>query len=138
VTAEENVAVIRDVVDAWNRGDVDAMMERATEDFEWHPVLVAEVGAGAFHGEEGFRKFFDEWKTTWENWDLDVQELRPVGHQVIAFTQVHAKGQGSGVELDQPIAQLFELRDGKVCRGQTFLDQQEAAAVAEERSKEKA
>jgi hypothetical protein len=57
---------------------------------------------------------------------------------VLALTRVDAKGIGSGVEFNQPIAQLFELRDGLVARGQTFLDQSEAIAAAEERSKEKA
>jgi ketosteroid isomerase-like protein len=57
---------------------------------------------------------------------------------VLALTRVDARGSGSGVEFNQPIAQLFELRDGLVARGQTFLDQGEAIAAAEERSKEKA
>jgi ketosteroid isomerase-like protein len=130
----ENVAIVGEVIEEWNRGDVEALIERATKDFEWHPALVGSLGGGSFRGRDGFRRFFEDWEKTWEKWHLGIQELRPVGNQVVALTRVHAKGLGSGLELDQPIAQLFELRDGLICRGQTFLDQQEALAAAEQRA----
>jgi ketosteroid isomerase-like protein len=83
------------------------------------------------------REFFGDWANTWEKWELEPQELREVGDRVLALTRVSAKGRGSGVEFDQPIAQLFEFRGDKVCRGETFLDQAEAVAAAE-RGKEPA
>ena len=131
---EDNAAVVRELIGKWNEGDVEALLERATEDFEWHPALVGSVEGEAFRGHDGFRRFFEDWEKTWEKWDLEVQELRPVGNQVVALTRVNAKGLGSGLELNQPIAQLFELRDGLVCRGETFLDQNEAIAAAEQRA----
>jgi uncharacterized protein len=130
----ENVEVVRKVVDEWNRRDVDALIARATEDFEWHPVLVESVeGGGVFRGHDGFREFLREWNSTWETWKLEAEEIRDLGEQVLVLTRVHAKGRGSGIVLDQSAAHLFEFRDGLLCRAQTFFDRDEALAVAKGR-----
>jgi ketosteroid isomerase-like protein len=131
--SSERVEVVRELIDEWNRGEVDGLLARATEDFEWHPKLVESVEGGAFRGHDGMREFLRDWASTWEKWDLEAEELRDLGDQVLALTRVHAKGRGSGLEFDQPIAQLFEFRGNRVCRGETFLDQDEAAATAERR-----
>jgi ketosteroid isomerase-like protein len=128
-----NAEVVRGLIDAWNRGDTEALLERATEDFEWHPTLVRNVEGEAFRGHDEFRRFLEEWKSTWESWDLEIQDVRDYGEQVLALTRVTARGRGSGVEFNQPIAQLFEFRGDLVSRGETFLDQGEAVAAAEGR-----
>jgi uncharacterized protein len=131
----ENVEIVRTLIEEWNRGDVDALIARATEDFEWHPALVESVEGEAFRGHDGFREFLSGWKETWESWDLEAEELRDLGEQVLALTRVRARGRGSGLEIDQPFAHLFEFRDRQVCRGQTFFDRDEAVAFAEGRGR---
>jgi ketosteroid isomerase-like protein len=131
--SSENVEIVRAGIQEWNRGDVEALLARATEDFEWHPTLVQNVEGKAFRGHAEFREFLEEWNRTWESWDLEIQELRDFGDRVLALTRVRAKGRGSGVEFNQPIAQIFDLRGGLICRGETFLDQGEAIAAAERR-----
>ena len=68
-----------------------------------------------------------------QTWNLEAEEIRDFGDQVLVLTRVRAKGRGSGLELDQPLAHLFEFRAGLVCRAETFLDRDEAAAAAERR-----
>jgi ketosteroid isomerase-like protein len=127
----ENVALVRKLMEAWNRGDFEMVIEYSTEDVEWVPALVTTLGGDSFHGHEGLRRFLEDWENTWETFEVHPQEFRDLGNQVLALTRVHAKGRGSGVELDQPIAQIFDFRDGLIARGQTFLDHQEAIGVAE-------
>jgi ketosteroid isomerase-like protein len=127
------IDVVRDLLDEWNRGDVDALLARTTEDFEWHPVLVASVEGGAYRGHDGFREFLSEWTSTWNSWNLEAEEMREFGDQVLVLTRVRAEGRGSGVELDQSLAHLFEFRGGLICRAETFLDRDKAIEVAESR-----
>jgi ketosteroid isomerase-like protein len=129
-----HVDFIRELIGEWNRGDVDALLARATEDFEWHPVLVETVEGEAFHGHDGFREFMSDWGNTWESWNLEPEEMREIGDQVLVLTRVRAKGRGSGVEFNQSLAHLFEFRGDLVCRGETFLDRDKALAVAESRA----
>jgi ketosteroid isomerase-like protein len=128
-----NVEIVRALIDEWNRGDVEALIERATEDFAWHPVLVQSVEGGVFRGHDGFREFLSDWTSTWESWNLEAEEIRDFGDQVLVLTRVRAKGRGSGLELDQPLAHLFEFRGDLVCRAETFLDRDEAVVTAEGR-----
>jgi ketosteroid isomerase-like protein len=129
----QNVEIVRALIDEWNRGEIEAVIARATEDFEWHPVLVQSVEGRVFRGHDGFREFLSDWTTTWESWNLEAEEIRDLGDQVLVLTRVRAKGRGSGVELDQPLAHLFEFCEGLVCRAETFFDRDEAAAAAEGR-----
>jgi ketosteroid isomerase-like protein len=48
---------------------------------------------------------------------------------VVVVADVHARGRGSGVELDQVFAWVGEFRDGSLVRLQTFVDREEALAA---------
>jgi ketosteroid isomerase-like protein len=61
---------------------------------------------------------------------IEGAEVRDAGAAVLALGELRAKGTSSGAGFSQPMAWLFELRDGKVVRGRDFLDQQEALAAA--------
>jgi ketosteroid isomerase-like protein len=134
-----NVEAVETIFEAWNRGDFEGVIAGTAEDFEWIPVTVSTIeGETAFRGREGFRRFFEQWGNTWETWDVQLQECRELGDRVVALGRVHARGRGSGVELDQPAAYVFDFRGGELARGESFFDQDEAlaaAGVAESREK---
>lgn len=130
--SSDRIEIINHFLGAWNQGDVDAVLEHITEDGEWHPVVVIE--REVFRGHDGFRRFIEGWMATWESWNLEVEELREYGDQLLAFTRVRAKGRGSGVELDQPMAHLFAFRGDLLRRGDSFFDRDEAVAIAESRA----
>jgi ketosteroid isomerase-like protein len=129
----DHVEIVRQVLEQWNRGEIEGLLEHTTEDLEWHPVLVASVEGAAFRGHEGFREFLTDWKGAWVSWNLEAEEFREFGDQVLVLTRVRAKGRGSGLEFDQSLAHLFEFRGDLVCRGETFLDREQAIEVAERR-----
>jgi hypothetical protein len=52
----------------------------------------------------------------WEEWRLEVGEVRPVGERVLARTMVTARGQGSSVELTADSGVVFEFQDGRIMR----------------------
>ncbi len=131
--SSENVEHVRTLLEEWNRGDVEALIMRMSEDFEWHPALVTSVEGRIYSGHDGFREFIDEWSATWESWELEAEDMREIGDQVLVLTHVRAKGRGSGVAIDEAFAHLFEFRDGLICRAQTFFDRGEAIAFAENR-----
>jgi hypothetical protein len=44
----------------------------------------------------------------------------------VVLTDYHGRGKGSGVEIRQEGAQVFELRDGKVVRLEVFATREKA------------
>jgi ketosteroid isomerase-like protein len=116
--------------DLWRSRDFDALGEMTIEDFVFVPAIAASVEGGAVHGIEGSRRFFEGLDETWESFDIDSEEFREVGDRVLVVGRVRAKGRGSGLELDQPIAMVVWFRGDKIARIQSFLDSDQAHEAA--------
>jgi ketosteroid isomerase-like protein len=118
-------------VEAWNRRDIDWLRSNGTADFEFVPAVAATVEGGSVKGADGLARFFEEMDETWETFRLEPEDFRLVGEVVLFHGRVIAKGRGSGVELDQPIASVVRFRDEKIARMQSYLDLEEALAAAQ-------
>ena len=127
-----NVDLARQAHDAWTRGDLDAVEAVTAEDLEFVPAVAAGVEGGSVRGRDEVRAFFEHLSETWETFQVDVDEIRGVGDQVLMLGHVRAKGRGSGLELDQPMLTVIWFRDGKVARMQSFLDENAALEAAEQ------
>ena len=128
--SEENLELARAGFEARNRSDFDALEGMVTADFEFIPAIAAGVEGGSIRGRDEVRKFFETLDETWESFNVDGDEFREVGNQVLVLGRVRAKGRGSGLELDQPMTNVMWFRDGKIARMQSFLDHDAAIAAA--------
>jgi ketosteroid isomerase-like protein len=126
----ERVDLARTGWDLWRSRDFDALDEVTIEDFVFVPAIAASVEGGAVHGNEGSRRFFAALDETWESFEIDAEEFREVGDQVLVVGRVRAKGRGSGLELDQPIAMVVWFLGEKIARIQSFLDADQAHEAA--------
>jgi ketosteroid isomerase-like protein len=129
--SQENVERVQEAVEAMNRGDFEAPLERAHPDIEWR-TLDAFPDAGTYHGPEGVRAFFQTWLDTFRGFRLHLEKCEAVDeHHVIAMVRVSGEGAESGVEVaSPPFFQLFEFRDGLLIRGQMFQTESEALEAA--------
>jgi ketosteroid isomerase-like protein len=126
-----NVDAVRNSLDGWNRGDVDAWLEAAHPDVEWTSE-VAQAIEGAqrvYRGREEMRRYWDEWHSLWEV-TIEVSEFRERGDTVVAVARVRARGSASGVKLDRPIAYVFEFEDGLARRARSYFDTERALEAA--------
>jgi ketosteroid isomerase-like protein len=129
-----NVELARKSLAAWNERDVEWFVDNTTPDFEFVPAVITTVEGegGAVRGVEQIRRFFAGLDEPWESFVVDEVEFREVDEQVVCVGRLRAKGRGSGVELDQPIAMALWFRDGKIARARSFLDPDEGLAAAKE------
>jgi ketosteroid isomerase-like protein len=77
------------------------------------------------------------WLSGWENWRAVPEDYLELGDHVVVLATYHGRGKGSGVEINQEGAHVFEFRDGKVVRLEIFASRERAiesvhAALAEE------
>ena len=124
-----NVEIVRSILAAWELGDVDAMALLIAEDGELVP-LRAQLEGTSYRGPEGLRRFWADLNADWEDLRLPIGEARALGDRVLVIGRLIARGRTSGVELDVPIGQLWELRDGLVVRMKAFSDPDEALRAA--------
>jgi uncharacterized protein len=125
--SKEHVDAVRRSFDAWNRRDFDAWIELTHPEIEWVSELAAhfEGSGAAFRGRDGMRRYWDEWHALWDV-AIELTDVRDLGETVIAIAQVRARGEVSGVGLEQPIAYVIEFEDGLARRARSYFDTREA------------
>ena len=66
------------------------------------------------------------WLSGWEHWEAEAEEYLEFGNHVVVLAIYRGRGKGSGVEIHQQGAHVFELRDGKVVRLEIFASREKA------------
>ncbi len=128
--AESNTDRIRRAYDAWNRGDLDAVVEFLDEDVEWHMTGEIVGTAEAYHGHAGVRSWWLQFTEPFERVEIEPEEIvEPSEDRVLVRVRVRATGR-QGVQVDLSVSHLYELREGKMIRARVFTDHAEAIAAA--------
>jgi ketosteroid isomerase-like protein len=116
-----NVEVVALTYDAWNRGDMDAMLATFRADFEF-------VSSGTFlgldpvyAGHDGFRKFWHDFSETWDSILISVHELRDCGDVVLAHIMFEGEGR-EGLRVRRQQGSVFGFRDGLIVRVENHGD----------------
>jgi ketosteroid isomerase-like protein len=128
--SRQNVEIAKRVIDAYNRRDVDAVVELGTLDFEWQPATARIVEGGGYRGRAGFESYLVEISSTWEALRAVAEEFRDLGDRVLVLGRMEGRGTGSGVPVGAPLGMVFDFRGGKVSRARTYLDHGEALRAA--------
>jgi ketosteroid isomerase-like protein len=126
--SRENVDLALRHIDAWNRGDVDSWVELFHPEAEYISELIGRMeGAdNVFRGRPGVRRFWDEWHSVWDL-TVEVSEIRDLGGDtVLTIGRNRARGRGSEVDLDVPMAYVGEVEDGLIRRLRAYHDPNEA------------
>jgi ketosteroid isomerase-like protein len=119
-----NVELVREIIDALNRGDVDGMLARMDSGFEWRPLETSPV-AGVYRGHEQVRGYIEDWLTTFDRLHLDLEDPREAGDHVVAMVHGHGRGRASGLELDNRFCQVWTLGRGIALRMREYPTREE-------------
>jgi ketosteroid isomerase-like protein len=128
---ERNLALLREGIEAYNRGDLSFVIERAGEDIEVfaHPEL---LNTGTYEGREAFEDWMREWQEAWREITLDVRGAEAIGdNHLLVDVYQHAVGAASGVPVEMDIFQLIEVRDGEIKRFHLYPDRETALTALE-------
>jgi ketosteroid isomerase-like protein len=131
--SHETIALINRGLEAYNRRDVDALLEYLDPEIEWYPVLPRMLGGTAtvYRGHAGMRQFFKDVDDSLANVHVEYSEIRDLGDdRAVAIGWIRSRGRASGVETESPVAAVYDLRDGKALRIRTYLDPKEALEAA--------
>jgi ketosteroid isomerase-like protein len=123
----DNVAVIKDVFEAFARRDIDAMREVTDPEIVFEPAPTFARPHRTYSGHSGMTQYFQDVADTWERLEVNIQEYRRAGDYVLAFGRIYAAGGGSVV--DDPASFVWRLENGKVVWGKVFRRRSEALDV---------
>jgi ketosteroid isomerase-like protein len=132
--SEENVERSLQLVDAWNRRDVEAAVALFDQEGVWYPAIEALTeGRRTYRGHAGGRQYFDDLTQFSEAGHNEYPDVRDLGDQVLGLGRIWIRF-ASGVELNQEAAFLHTWRNGKCVEARTWLshaDALEAAGLSE-------
>jgi uncharacterized protein len=122
---EENAEVVRKLYEAVESADFATALQLFDEKVEWSPAE-----GTTYNGLEGVGGHFIQWMEAWDEHSAEVREATAEGDQVLAVVHITARGEHSGLEIDQDFFQVFTIRDGKIARMVEFMDREPAAEAA--------
>jgi ketosteroid isomerase-like protein len=126
--SQENVQIVRKLIEAWNAGDMDAFRELYDPEIIMRPPE-RWPEPGPFLGREAVMR---EWHQTRETWDGDTVE--PISDFIDAGDRVVVRqvwrGIGQGPESNIETTQVTTVRKGRVVLQEFFWDHAEALEAA--------
>ena len=130
--SQENVELVKRFVDAYNRRDVEAMLNDLDPEIEWHSGILTALGrdAAVYRGHDGFRQGLRDIYEALGETQIEYSEIRDLGSRTLAIGRFRARGRGSGAEIDSPNASVADFKNGKAVRIRTYFDREEALEAA--------
>jgi ketosteroid isomerase-like protein len=126
---DEAVKVVEGMLDAWNSGDLDAVLPYFDPACE--VVFRPQVPEpGPFHGRDKLREWADGFLSAWESVSTELASSAGTGDRLFAEVRLKARGTGSGIDTEFTEVFVFTVRGGRIVRWQGFTDPAEARAAA--------
>jgi ketosteroid isomerase-like protein len=127
---ERNLAVAREGLEDFRRGDIDAFLEKLDPDVEIYSPP-DRANPAHYRGREGWLRWTRDWLEAWESFEFVDETFEPVGeHHVVMTIVQRGVGKGSGVEVEMPAYYMLEYRDGLATRVHLYPDREQALGAA--------
>jgi ketosteroid isomerase-like protein len=128
--SQENVELVRQGFQAFAAGGV----EEALAFFAPNVVLYAFPewpGPSEYHGHDGVRALMGEWTENFDDFAMEVHEVREVGDTVLVLAETVGRIKASGLPIRQPFGAIYwDFRDGQIGETRNFLTWREALEAA--------
>jgi ketosteroid isomerase-like protein len=111
----DNVDMYRQVVDAWNRGDVDVLLTFMNDDVEVSTFLTA-IEGDSYAGHRGVRRWWQNFHDMFPDWHARIEDLRGIDDATLARLRMTGHGRDSGAPVDQQMWHVVRWREGKISR----------------------
>ena len=113
--SEENVEIVRRLLDAWNRRDLDAMLDLGGSELVYVNSPTA-VEPGTRRGRD---EVIEVARKQWEilaDARIEVDKFFDRGDEVIALGRLSRRMPGSDARIEEPQLGSYQFRDGKIIR----------------------
>jgi ketosteroid isomerase-like protein len=128
----DNVEIIRAAYDAFNRGDLDGLIEYYSSDAE----QIVPVFGETHHGRAEIRRSFADYLELVEEHRTEPIEFIDVGEQVVVPVRLYGRLRHTGITgemIPTEMVHAFAVRDGKIVWNYICTDKDEAIKAAEAR-----
>jgi ketosteroid isomerase-like protein len=125
--SQENVEIVRQVMDAVNARDRERALSLMDPEIEFHSGAEQKV----YRGIDGMIQYRRDTDAVIEGIQTeDDRFLDAGGGLVVHLYRIRGRGAGSGAPVSRNSAVVWQLRDGKIVKGHVCLDPAEALEAA--------
>lgn len=120
-----NVNRMRELYEAFGRGDVPAVLEAMSPEVRWHqaegnPYMPS--GEPFVGPESVLNDLFMKLGEEWDGFTIHPKSFRDAGESVIVEARYTGTFKATGRSMDAQVCHVWDLKDGKVVRYQQYLD----------------
>jgi uncharacterized protein len=132
MSTEQNMQAARQMYEAFASGDLQAILDRVTDDVDWSTDAAIESAPwyGPRHGKDGVASFFQAVATTGP-----VTEFTPLAMagnddgDVLVFIRYAFTVTATGKQVEMNMHHYWKFRDGKACFVRSSEDTAQVAAA---------
>ena len=117
--SRQNIELVRDSLEAFERGDLDGALANA------HPDLVS-TRVAVFHGPDGFRQLLADWLEGFSEASFRTDDYIDAGDYVIVHQHQRGRGAGSGALVEGDFWLVYGFAEDKVIRLDIYAHRDEA------------
>lgn len=120
--SEDNIALVRNLYEAFGRGDVDTVLAGFDENIEWNESEGMPYG-GVYHGPQAVAEnVFAPIPNDFDGFSVAPDEILGDGERVVALLTYRGTAKESGKKLEMPAAHAWTVRDGKIVNFRQLAD----------------
>jgi ketosteroid isomerase-like protein len=123
--SQENVEVVRAIYEAFAAGDLGAILGAADPAIRCYD-RPDRPGAGVYTGHDGLLAFRESDREVFENVRYEPSDFIDAGDHVVVRIRQAGRGKASSVPVEEVIANVWRLRDGKCVEVRVYSTEQEA------------
>ena len=123
--SQENVQVIREGYDAFNRGNTEGVVATLDPDIEWWPAADEPI-TQPYRGHEGYRSLVAEIRDYVPDLQAEIEEVFAVADRVVTCVRFWGRGRDSGVPVEIRETNVARFRDGKIVEVREYREKAEA------------
>jgi ketosteroid isomerase-like protein len=123
--SEKLVQLVKLGYESWNRGDRQWVLDHMSPDVEWI-TPPEDPDPGTYRGYEGVERFWAQWRAAVGQLQFTPEEMIDAGEHVVVFARRSGRGEHSGLDVSDHVAQVFTFEGEKCVRVREFYDRGEA------------
>jgi ketosteroid isomerase-like protein len=127
--SQENVEIVRRSIEAFNRGDAEAIAELCEDELEFVSFLTSVEGT--YRSKDSGEAYFSRMRETWREWRIEDAEIFEADDEHLAsIFRLVGVGKRSGARVEHPMGMTYRLRNQRIWRIRGYLDPREALKAA--------
>lgn len=130
MVSDHDAKLLTRFYEALNHGDFEAAVDLCNQEVEvYQPPEV--VAAMPPRGHRDVTEYLREFFGSWEMYHPEPEEFVETGDKLVALVNLRARGLGSRFEIEEGMADVFEVSHGKISKLRLYVHRDTALAHQE-------